>query len=405
MTNFKIIKSCPETRARLGKLFTPHGVVTTPAFIPVGSLGVVKTLTPEELKDIGVELVLGNTFHLYLRPGVEIITKFGGLHRFMGWQGPIMTDSGGYQVFSLAKLRKVTDEGVVFQSPIDGSEHLFTPELAMEVQETLGADIIMTFDHPPAYGEEWEGVKQATERTNRWAERCLKAQRKEQALFAIIQGGTFPQLRKEATLFLTSLDFPGYALGGLSLGEPRDITRQMVKLTIDLLAQGKPRHLMGVGSPEELIEGVALGIDLFDSALPTRVARNGALFTSSGRKNLTHSQFKEASGPVEEGCPCYTCKNFSIAYLHHLFKVEEMLAPRLATIHNLTFIMRLIKEIQQAILEERFNEFRQEFLAHYRPTNEGLRLAQKQKWLKKWILTPSDSRDDTDLIPRVKGGR
>lgn len=405
MIDFYILKFCSKTRARLGKIITPHGVVPTPAFAPVGSLGVVKTLSPQELKEIGVKILLGNAFHLYLRPGVEVITKMGGLHSFISWEGPIITDSGGYQVFSLTKLRRVKEEGVVFLSPIDGREHFFTPELAVEIQEILGADIIMAFDHPPAYGESWERVKEATYRTNRWAERCLKAQKKNQALFAIIQGGTYPQLRKEATLYLASLDFPGYAIGGLSLGEERKIMWQMAELVVDLLPPEKPRYLMGIGSPEELIEGVALGIDLFDSALPTRVARNGAVFTSSGRKDITHSEFKESKGPIEEGCLCYTCRHFSVAYLHHLFKVEEMLAPRLATIHNLFFITKLMEKIQQAIFEDKFDEFKEEFLSRYQPTNEERRLNQKRKWLQKWILTASNGRDNTDLISGLKGGR
>lgn len=364
----------------------------------------VKTLSPQELREIRVKMLLSNAFHLYLRPGVEVIKKMGGLHPFISWEGPIITDSGGYQVFSLTKLRRIKEDGVLFQSPIDGSEHFFTPELAIDVQEALGADIIMAFDHPPAYGESWEEIREATYRTNRWAERCLRAQKKDQALFAIIQGGTYPQLRVEATRYLVSLDFPGYAIGGLSLGEGREIMWQMAELVVALLPQEKPRYLMGVGSPEELIKGVALGIDLFDSALPTRVARNGAVFTSSGRKDLTHSGFKGREGPIEEGCLCYACRHFSVAYLHHLFKVGEMLAPRLTTIHNLYFIMRLMEEIQQAIREDRFIEFKEEFLSRYQPTDEVRRLNQKRKWLQKWIFTSSDGRNNTDFISRLKGG-
>jgi len=378
---FRIEKVCPTTRARAGKIITPHGPVPTPTFAPVGSQGTVKTLTPDELRELGTHILLGNAYHLMLRPGVEVIRKMGGLHRFMGWDGPLITDSGGYQVFSLARLRKVSDEGAFFRSHIDGSEHSLSPEKAVSVQEALGADIAMALDEPPAFGGGREKVEEATRRTYLWAERCLAAHR-EGALFGIVQGGTFPDLRRESALALASLDFPGYAIGGLSLGEPKEITWAMLDICTENLPPHKPRYLMGMGSPEDLVEGVARGVDLFDSALPTRVARNGGLYTSIGRVNIEKAEFREMGGPLEDGCPCYTCRHFSAAYLHHLFRAQELLALRLATLHNLSFFMRLMADMRRAILEDRFALFRQEFLARYRPTPEEARLAQKQRWLK-----------------------
>ncbi|GAI17532.1 unnamed protein product, partial [marine sediment metagenome] len=279
-SSFKIIQTCPDSRARAGELTTPHGIVPTPVFLPVGSQGTVKTLTPEEIKNIGIAMVLANTYHLYLRPGIAVIEKMGGLHKFMAWDGAILTDSGGYQIFSLASLRKVSDEGVIFRSHIDGSQHLLTPELSIQFQEALGADIIMTLDECPPHDDSFEKVKRAMDRTHQWAERCQRAQkRNDQALYAIVQGGLFPRLRHQSAEYLTSLGFPGYAIGGLSIGEPKKVTRSITEETVALLPEDKPRYLMGVGSPEDIIEGIARGIDIFDSALPTRVARNGAFFT------------------------------------------------------------------------------------------------------------------------------
>jgi queuine tRNA-ribosyltransferase len=380
MSGFKLVKSCPTTSARASELVTPHGLVPTPVFVPVGSQGAVKTLTPQELREVGMSIILGNAYHLYLRPGIEAIEHLGGLHRFMAWEGPILTDSGGYQVFSLAPLCRVTDDGVLFRSHIDGSEHFLSPELAVQLQEKLGGDIIMAFDECPAYGDR-ERVRQAAERTHRWAERCLRShQRREQALYGIVQGGTFPQLRRRSAAFLASLDLPGYAIGGLSLGETKEMMAVMIEETVAFLPQDKPRYLMGAGSPDDLLEGVVRGIDIFDSALPTRVARNGALFTRQGRRNLTNAEFKERDEPIDLECDCYTCRTFTAAYLHHLFKCQELLAYRLATIHNLRFIARLMDETRSSILEGNFPAFKRSFLADYQVTDEESRLSQKRKW-------------------------
>ena len=380
--HFHLIQTCSDSKARAGELKTPHGTVPTPVFLPVGSQGTVKTLTPEELKALGIPMVLANTYHLYLRPGIAVIEKMGGLHKFMGWDRAILTDSGGYQIFSLARLRQVSDEGVVFRSHIDGSEHHITPELITQFQEALGTDIIMTLDECPAYDDSFEKVQTAMHRTHQWAERCQRArQRNDQALYAIVQGGVFPQLRRQSAEYLTSLGFSGYAIGGLSVGEPKRVTLAMIEETIVLLPEDKPRYLMGVGSPEDIIEGVARGIDIFDSALPTRVARNGALFTWQGRHNIRNSTYAQMEQPIDPGCECYTCRTFSAAYLHHLFDCEELLAYRLATIHNLSFISNLMHKIRSAILDGTFSSFRDNFLAGYKPTDEQIRLSQKQRWL------------------------
>jgi len=366
----------------LGKLVANHGMVPTPAFLPVASQGTVKTLAPEELNDIGITIILSNTYHLYLRPGIDVIKKLGGLHRYMGWDGPILTDSGGYQVFSLARLCKVTDDGVTFRSHIDGSEHRLTPEMVIELQQKLGADIIMTLDECPAIDAGMAKVREAVDRTSRWAERCKRHhQSSDQLLFGIVQGGTSPQLRQQSAKAITSLDFPGYAIGGLSLGEAKELTWSMVDETMPFLPMDRPRYLMGVGSPEDIIEGVSRGIDLFDSALPTRVARNGALFTLPGRVNIQKAVYKTKERPVDADCDCYTCRTFSAAYLHHLFKCEELLAYRLATIHNLRFISRLMHKIHTAIQQGTFVAFKNDFLNQYQVTDEEVRLAQKQKWL------------------------
>ncbi len=342
----------------------------------------MKTLTPEELKGIDVTMILGNTYHLYLRPGIDVVERMGGLHKYMAWQGPILTDSGGYQVFSLSPLCKIMDDGVIFRSHIDGSEHRFSPESVVEFQERLGADVIMTLDECTSINESMSRVQEAMLRTHRWAERCLKSHvNKEQLLFAIIQGGVFPELRRQSATVLTDMDFPGYAIGGLSLGEPKGLTWEMVETTAEYLPQNKPRYLMGIGSPEDIIEGVSRGIDIFDCALPTRVARNGALFTGEGRQNIDKAIFKTKEGPIDISCDCYTCRTFSAAYLHHLFRSGELLAYRLATIHNLRFIIRLMQEIRAAIKGDTFLDFKKDFLSRYRTTNESVRIEQKQKWL------------------------
>jgi queuine tRNA-ribosyltransferase len=366
-------------------LVTLHGTVPTPVFLPVGSQATVKTLTPEELKEIGLPIILANTYHLYLRPGIAVIEKLGGLHKFMAWDRAILTDSGGYQIFSLAPLRKVSDDGVVFRSHIDGSEHFIIPELVIQFQEALGADIIMVLDECPSYDDSLEKVQQAMIRTHQWAERCQKCHsRGDQALYAIVQGGIFPQLRRQSAEYLTSLGFSGYAIGGLSLGEPKTVTLAMIEETVAFLPQDRPRYLMGVGSPEDIVEAVARGIDMFDSALPTRVARNGALFTWEGRRNIRNASYSRMEQPtIAVDCGCYTCRTFSAAYVHHLFTCDELLACRLATIHNLTFIHNLMQKIRGAILDSTFSSFKANFLARYKPTDEQLRISQKQKWLKR----------------------
>ncbi len=384
LNTFHLLKTCPDTQARAGELLTAHGVVPTPVFLPVASQGSVKTLTPEEVKGLGFAMVLANSYHLYLRPGIAVIEKLGGLHKFMAWDGAILTDSGGYQIFSLARLRKVSDDGVVFRSHIDGSEHLITPELAIQYQESIGADIIMVLDECPAVGESLGKVQMAVSRTHQWAKRCQQAQRRpDQALYAIVQGGVFPELRRQSAEYLTALDFTGYAIGGLSLGEPKKVTLSMIEDTVALLPVNKPRYLMGVGSPEDIVEGVARGIDIMDSALPTRVARNGALFTRRGRLNIGNAIYRQREEPIDPDCGCAPCRNFSAAYLHHLFNARELLAYRLATIHNLTFISSLVQEMRSALQNGTFAAFRDEFLARYHPTDEPVRLEQKEKWLKK----------------------
>ncbi len=381
-TNFRLLKTNTATKARAGELITPHGTVPTPVFMPVGSQGTVKTLTPDEIKDTEFAMILANTYHLYLRPGLEVIEKAGGLHNFMGWDGAILTDSGGFQIFSLARLRKMSDGGVVFRSHIDGSEHLITPELAVKYQETIGADVIMVLDECSAHGS-FNEAKQAMERTHLWAKRCQQAHKStNQALYAIVQGGVFPELRRQSAEYLASLDFPGYAIGGLSIGEAKTVTLEMLEKTMPFLPENKPRYLMGVGSPEDLFEGVARGVDMFDCVMPTRVARNGSLFTRAGRVNIRNSKYSQMEGPVDPDCLCYTCRTFSAAYLHHLFNARELLAYRLATIHNLTFISRSMGDIRESILDGSFVAFKDSFLSGYRTTNEQVRLKQKEKWLK-----------------------
>ena len=371
-TDFAIEQSDQTSAARAGMLRTPHGDIPTPVFAPVGTQATVKTLTPDELRDLDVTLILANTYHLYLRPGADVIAKLGGLHSFMGWPGPILTDSGGFQVFSLESLRQVSDEGVVFRSHIDGSEHFLSPEKAIEIQQQLGADIIMALDEcPDPLDRDYNRV--ALDRTHRWAERCLRVHsRADQALFGILQGGIFPDLRRESARFLTSLGFDGYALGGLSVGEPKTKTWEMLDITVPLLPPDRPRYLMGVGSPEDLFEGVERGIDIFDCVLPTRLARNGAVFTSRGRINLRKAEFAEDPAPIEEGCTCYTCQRFSRAYLRHLHKAGEILGLRLNTIHNLHFLLDLMRRIRSAIVDGHFGVLKQRFLATYVAVDDGV---------------------------------
>ena len=330
-------------------------------------------------------MLVANAYHIYLRPGIEVIKTMGGLHRFMSWDRAILTDSGGYQIFSLSPLRKLSDHGVTFRSHIDGSQHLITPELAIQFQESLGADVILVLDECHSPTATFEQAKQAMNRTHRWAERCLKSQsRNDQSLFAITQGGLFPELRRESASFLTSLGFQGYAIGGLCLGEPKAVTQTLVEETVALLPKDKPRHLLGVGSPEDIVKGVDKGIDIFDSALPTQVARKGALYTWQGRYNIRKSAYSRREDPIAPDCDCYTCRNFSAAYLHHLFRCQELLAYRLATIHNLRFMNTLMSRIRDAIINGNFSTFRDNFLANYQPTDDRVRLAQKQKRLEAW---------------------
>ncbi|MFH0941912.1 MAG: tRNA guanosine(34) transglycosylase Tgt [Chloroflexota bacterium] len=382
MSHFRLLKTDPATGARLGELNTAHGVVATPVFLPVGSQATVKTLTPDELKDAGFNMVLANTYHLYLRPGIEVIEKLGGLHKFMAWDRAILTDSGGYQVFSLAGLNRVSDEGVTFRSHLDGSQHFISPELAIEFQERLGADIIMVLDECPSHLSRQADIEEATARTHLWAERCLKTERrKDQALYAIVQGGLDGRLRRRSAEHLASLDFPGYAIGGLSLGEPKAATWQMLSEAVAALPAEKPRYLMGVGSPEDIIEGILRGCDVFDCALPTRVARNGAFFTRSGRFNISNAGYRLIEEPLEKDCGCYACTRFSAAYIHHLYRARELLALRLLSIHNLSFVGGLVEKARRTIRDGQFGAFAIAFLAGYRPSDEAARLSQKEKWL------------------------
>ncbi len=376
MFEFRIEARDDDSAARAGVFVTPHGDIPTPVFAPVGTQATVKTLSPEELSAVGAKLVLANTYHLYLRPGHELIREFGGLHEFMGWHGPMLTDSGGFQVFSLSALRKVDDDGVTFRSHIDGSMHRFTPEKVMEVEEALGADIAMTLDECPppkdrAYNE------QALRRTHLWAARCRESHtREDQALFGIVQGGIFPDLREQSARFITSLDFPGYAIGGLSVGETKEEMYATLDVTVPMLPEGKPRYLMGVGTPEDILESVERGVDFFDCVFPTRVARNGALLTSHGRINIRNARFARDPNPIEPGCTCYTCQHYSRAYLRHLFVAKETLGLRLATIHNLHFMEKLMADIRKHIKDGTFVEFKRSFLSNYRVSDQEARFAQ-----------------------------
>ncbi|MBF8268015.1 MAG: queuine tRNA-ribosyltransferase [Dehalococcoidia bacterium] len=384
-----------DGQARVGLLRTPHGQVETPAFMPVATQGSVKALAPDDLMSLGAEILLCNTYHLMLRPGIEVIHGLGGLHSFMGWQGPILTDSGGFQTFSLGRLQRVSEEGVLFRSHIDGSSHLLSPEMSVEYQARLGVDIAMVLDECAPYGVEEAQVRHAMDVTHRWARRCQEVRRPEgQALFAIVQGGVSSALRLESAASLVSMGFDGYAVGGLSVGEPKATMYRVVSLMGETLPHNKPRYLMGVGSPEDLVECVARGIDLFDCALPSRVARNGGLLTRRGRLNVDNAPFRERPGPIEDGCDCYTCRSFSLAYLHHLFRAKELLAYRLATIHNLRFVVRLMEEMRRAIAAGAFAPFRERFLSEYRVTDEEVRRFQKERWIEAQVK-PRKSKGDS----------
>ena len=363
MSRFGFRKLATSGRARRGRMTTVHGDVDTPAFMPVGTQGAVKAVTTDELRRCGTSIVLSNTYHLYLRPGHEVIRDLGGLHRFMTWDGPILTDSGGYQVFSLAGMRRIDDEGARFQSHIDGSTHLLTPEKSMEVQSALGSDVAMVLDECPPGEATREEVAAAVERTTNWAARSREAYAGPGVAFGIVQGGTFPELRERSARQLLELDFPGYAIGGVSVGESAESVVETVRFTAGLLPADRPRYLMGVGMPRDLVEAVAAGVDLFDCVLPTRNARNGSLFTSRGRVNIKRSELRRDERPLDGSCPCETCADYSRAYLRHLFVSGELLAARLHTIHNLTYYLGLMQRIRAAIDESRYAEFRAEFLA------------------------------------------
>ncbi|MBD2861028.1 MULTISPECIES: tRNA guanosine(34) transglycosylase Tgt [Paenibacillus] len=364
---YEPIKTCKQSGARLGRLHTPHGIIDTPTFMPVGTQATVKTMSPEELKMMDAHIILSNTYHLFLRPGHEIVREAGGLHKFMNWDRPILTDSGGFQVFSLSELRKITEEGVHFRNHLNGDKLFISPEIAMDIQNALGPDIMMAFDECPPYPADYQYVKLSTERTSRWAERCLKAHARphDQALFAIVQGGMFADLRKESAVQLTSMDFPGYAIGGLSVGESKELMYEMLDHTVPLLPTHKPRYLMGVGSPDALLEGSIRGVDMFDCVLPTRIARNGTVMTSEGRLVVKGAKFARDFGPLDPNCSCYTCKNYSRAYLRHLLKADETFGIRLTTYHNLHFLLDLMRNVRQAIAEDRLLDYRDEFFDRY----------------------------------------
>ncbi|MCL4871462.1 MAG: tRNA guanosine(34) transglycosylase Tgt [Anaerolineae bacterium] len=362
---FEIIAAASGTQARAGIFHTPHGPIPTPIFAPVGTQATVKALKPDDLHRLGASLVLSNTYHLYLRPGDELVRDLGGLHRFMGWDGPILTDSGGFQVFSLGGLRKIDQDGVTFKSHIDGSSHRFTPERSIAIQENLGADIIMAFDECPPPND-YAYVKQSLNRTHPWLERCIQAKtRPDQALFGIVQGGIFPDLREVSARFMLDLNLPGYAIGGLAVGETKEQMAAMLDILAPILPWEKPRYLMGVGAPEDLVNGILRGVDMFDCVLPTRLARHGAALVLGGRLNLNNAQYSRDPAPLAADCPCYTCTHFSRAYIRHLVKADEILAHVLLTLHNVHFLLELVRTLRQAIIEGTVAEVAAAFLAHY----------------------------------------
>ena len=361
---YELIRQCPVTGARAGRLHTPHGSFDTPMFMPVGTQGTVKTLSPEELKTMGAGVILGNTYHLFLRPGHETVKKAGGLHRFMNWDGGILTDSGGFQVFSLGDLRKITEEGVSFRSHHDGSTQFLSPEKSMEIQMALGADIAMAFDECTPYPADYDYACRSMRLTTRWARRCLAIHnRADQALFGIVQGGMYADLRRESAEDLVEMDFPGYAIGGLSVGEPKPLMYEVLEQTVPYLPANKARYLMGVGTPDCLVEGVARGIDMFDCVFPTRVARNGTAITSQGRVVIRNAAYAEDFSPLDPECDCYTCRNYSRAYLRHLIRCDEIFGLRLMSLHNLHYLIKLMGRIREAILQDNYPEFRRLFWA------------------------------------------
>ena len=388
--NFELVASDRLSKARRGRLMTAHGVVDTPAFMPVGTQGSVKGVSPRELREMNAQIILGNTYHLFVRPGLDVINHFGGLHKFMNWDGPILTDSGGYQIFSLAKLRKITEDGVEFQNHIDGQRAFISPEIALEIQAALGSDITMALDECVPYPCEYDYAAQSTEMTTRWAKRCKEwreanAQRPtpnvqhstgeslnyqpstiNSLLFGIVQGATFEDLRKQSAQAIVDLDFEGYAIGGVSVGEPEKEMMRAVESTEPFLPKGKPRYAMGLGTPPQLLEMVARGMDMFDCVLPTRLARNGTAFTATGTLNLKNAEFTLDKGPIEENCACQACREFSRGYIRHLIKAEEILGLRLVTLHNLHFYLNLMNRARTEIESGMFDQFRKEFVAGYK---------------------------------------
>ncbi|MBR5974666.1 MAG: tRNA guanosine(34) transglycosylase Tgt [Clostridiales bacterium] len=364
---YEHIHTCKQSGARLGRVHTPHGTFDTPAFMPVGTQATIKGMAPEEVESMGARMILSNTYHLWMRPGNEIVRKAGGLHKFMNWKHSILTDSGGFQVFSLARPKDIKEEGVHFKSHIDGSKHLLTPELSMQIQNDLGADIIMAFDECCAWPSEHKYAKQSLERTTRWLERCVEAHKRteDQALFGIIQGSCYADLRRQSAKEITSFDLPGYAIGGLSVGEPAELMYEMLEETVPLMPEDKPRYLMGVGTPDYLIEGAIRGIDMFDCVLPTRIGRNGTVLTRDGRLIVRDKNSAEDFRPIEEDCDCYACKNYSRAYIRHLLKAGEMFGLRLCSWHNIHFLLHVMEDVRTAIAEDRLLDFRDEFFARY----------------------------------------
>lgn len=370
MTNavtYELIHRDKKTGARRGVIHTPHGDIQTPVFMPVGTQGAVKAMRPEQVADMGAEIILANTYHLYLRPGHEIVREAGGLHKFMNWDRAILTDSGGFQVFSLGQLRKITEEGVSFQSHIDGSRHMLSPEKAVEIQNALGSDIMMAFDECAPYPAGREYIKDSMERTCRWLERCKAAHKdvERQSLFGIMQGGMYKDLRRESAERIVDMDLPGYSIGGLSVGEPKELMLDILDDCVDLLPEDKPRYLMGVGTPDYLFEGVERGLDMFDCVEPTRIARHGLATTSHGRINIKNAKFERDFTPLDPECDCYTCRNYSRAYIRHMMKSGEMMSAMLISNHNLHFLIHMMAGIREAIEEDRFTEFKKEFYEKY----------------------------------------
>ena len=363
---YELIKQCPHTGARAGRIHTPHGSFDTPIFMPVGTQASVKTLAPEELKEMGAGIILSNNYHLFLRPGSKLVKEAGGLHKFMNWDRAILTDSGGFQGFSLGDLRKISEEGVTFRSHIDGSKKFLSPEIATQSQMDLGADIIMAFDECVPYPADFKYTRESMELTLRWAQRCKDTMtNSNQGLFGIVQGGMYKDLRIECANRLVDMDFPGYAVGGLSVGEPKELMYEMLDITLEHLPQNKARYLMGVGTPDCLVEGVMRGIDMFDCVYPTRVARNGTAMTWNGRLVIKNAQYEHDFHPIDEHCNCYTCRNYSRAYIRHLVRVNEIFGLRLLTIHNLHFLIDFMRQMRQSIMEDRFPEFYRKFTANF----------------------------------------